>query len=296
MLSSVARKILAHDIRSDAIYLAMVNRARTVYGLPELSTEDVDSWRNIALSISREGNYLAWRFMFIALLNLGMATVALLLIGSWVLAAALKEVANVSLSTAVSPWIWVLLLLVALIFLEGYHRFYARSMEVPFSMAVVQLEKQEEDTTPPEPPNASELESARGSQSQSGVTKIYLAGGLHSGWQEIVAGIAPRFTFLDPRNHELTDGAQYTLWDLAAIRRSDLVFAYLEPTNPAGYSLALEVGYAKALGKPVVLVDEKSTLTEETRRHTAMIHALADVTFQSLDDGLNYIKELEKTV
>jgi hypothetical protein len=185
---------------------------------------------------------------------------------------------------------------VALIFLERNYRFYARSMEVPFSMAVVQLEENDNDTTPAEPLITSERESTRRSQGQGCATKVYLAGGLHSGWQDRVSEVIPRFAVLNPRNHGLTDGAQYTLWDLEAIRRSDLVFAYLEATNPAGYSLALEVGYAKALAKPVVLVDEKSRSSEDTTRHMAMVHALADVTFQTLDDGLNYLRELEKTV
>jgi nucleoside 2-deoxyribosyltransferase len=126
--------------------------------------------------------------------------------------------------------------------------------------------------------------------------KVYLAGGFHTGWQDELMDAVPQFAFLDPRVHGLTDRADYTSWDLEAIRCSDLVFAYLEAANPAGYSLALEVGYAKALGKCVVLVDEKSALDGETRRYLGMVQECANIVFESFEEGLSYMKELEGSV
>ena len=97
--------------------------------------------------------------------------------------------------------------------------------------------------------------------------KIYLAGGMKSGWQDeayqeilVKAGTMNPdvgIFFLDPRHHKATDPDAYTLIDLQWIRNSDLVFAYMEDTNPGGPNLALEIGYAHALGIPVIFVNER---------------------------------------
>ena len=76
---------------------------------------------------------------------------------------------------------------------------------------------------------------------------------------------------------------------MQAIRQSDLVFAYLEATNPAGYALALEIGYAKGLGKTVILVDEKSSVDEQAGRYLQMVRAAADAVFASFDEGVEYL-------
>ncbi len=120
---------------------------------------------------------------------------------------------------------------------------------------------------------------------------MYLAGGFRSDWQARISSAAPGFQYKDPSKHGLTDPVQYTEWDLRAIRESDLVFAYLEVSNPAGYALALEVGYAKGLGKPVILVDERSSADEQAGRYLQMVRAAADATFNSFDEGLAYLQQ-----
>jgi hypothetical protein len=87
--------------------------------------------------------------------------------------------------------------------------------------------------------------------------KIYLAGGMRSGWQDNLIKQFDKFTFIDPRTHGLTNPSDYTSWDLHGIKSSDFVFAYLEKTNPSGMGLAFEAGYAVGIGKPVLFVDEK---------------------------------------
>lgn len=89
----------------------------------------------------------------------------------------------------------------------------------------------------------------------SGKKIVYLAGGFRSGWQAKVKSKLPSYIFLDPSQHNIEDPAEYTRWDLNAIRQSDIVIGYMESTNPGGYSLALEIGFARALGKTVLLVD-----------------------------------------
>ena len=127
-------------------------------------------------------------------------------------------------------------------------------------------------------------------QRPGGALTVYLAGGFRSGWQAKISTSAPGFLYKDPSKHGLTDPIRYTEWDLRAIRESDLVFAYLEAANPAGYALALEVGYAKGLGKPVILVDERSSADEQTRRYLQMVRAAADATFNSFEDGVAYLQ------
>jgi hypothetical protein len=129
-------------------------------------------------------------------------------------------------------------------------------------------------------------------EAPAGELTVYLAGGFHSGWQRRILSAVPSLTYLDPSKHGLTDPVRYTRWDLEAIQRSDLVFAYLEATNPAGYALALEVGFAKGLGKTVILVDERSAADEQSARHLSMVRAAADAAFSSLDEGVAYLRHL----
>ena len=90
--------------------------------------------------------------------------------------------------------------------------------------------------------------------------RVYLSGGMNSNWRSAVDYLrgAPWIDvrFVNPCEHKLRDPRHYTAWDLKGIEICDIVFAYLASNNPSGIGLALEVGYAKALGKPVILVNE----------------------------------------
>ena len=118
--------------------------------------------------------------------------------------------------------------------------------------------------------------------------KIYLAGGFRSGWQAVAAlRLGSRFELLDPSAHNIQDAVEYTRWDLEAVRQSDIVLAYMEATNPGGYSLALEVGFAKALGKAIFLVDQIEDPV--VSRYFEMVRQCANRTFLALDDALEYL-------
>ena len=84
----------------------------------------------------------------------------------------------------------------------------------------------------------------------------------------------------------------HTEWDLEAIRSSDIVFAYFEDSNPGGYGLSLETGYAAALGKHIILVDEKSLHSTDAGRYLKIVRATSNVVFDSLSEGINYLKSL----
>jgi nucleoside 2-deoxyribosyltransferase len=113
---------------------------------------------------------------------------------------------------------------------------------------------------------------------------IYLAGGFHSGWQALAAKKLAGFRVLDPSSHNILETPDYTRWDLDAIRMSDVVFANMEATNPGGYSLALEVGFAKALGKRIVLVDGLGL--QPRSRYFDMVRQCADEVYESIDEAL----------
>jgi len=119
--------------------------------------------------------------------------------------------------------------------------------------------------------------------------RIYLSGGMRGDWQDRVMAACPGHDYLDPRSHKLTDPAAYTAWDLDAVRRSDLVFAYMAADNPSGYGLALEVGYAIGLGIPVLLVDEAK------RPEMAIVREAATWLLPSLADGVAELRRMATT-
>ncbi len=116
---------------------------------------------------------------------------------------------------------------------------------------------------------------------------VYLAGGMHSTWQDLVMARVPGCTYLDPRQHGLVRPAAYTAWDMRAIRSSDIVFAYLASDNPSGFGLAFELGYARALGKYVIFVNER-----EADMRLGMLTASADFCTSKLESGVRRLKRV----
>ena len=122
--------------------------------------------------------------------------------------------------------------------------------------------------------------------------KIYLAGGMRSGWQDrVIEKIKECYgdemvEFLDPRSHGLKEPAEYTKWDMNAIENCDVVFGYMEKDNPAGMNLMYEMGYGKGLGKEVFCVDEKAAADERHDRYTKMIQC-STLYCRNIDDGMD---------
>ncbi len=116
---------------------------------------------------------------------------------------------------------------------------------------------------------------------------IYLSGGFKSGWQTQVKHLLSAYELLDPSTHRLEDPKEYTKWDLDALDRCDIVLANIEESNPGGYSLALEIGYAKALAKKIVLVDQIKD--PQKNRYFEMVKQVSDITFNDLDQALQYL-------
>ena len=122
--------------------------------------------------------------------------------------------------------------------------------------------------------------------------KIYLAGGFRSNWQaQAVVRLSGAFELLDPSAHNIQDPVEYTRWDLEAVRQSDIVLANMEASNPGGYSLALEVGFAKALGKRIFMVDQVEE--PSVRRYFEMVRQCSERVFPTLGEALDYLASLD---
>ncbi|MNR71250.1 Nucleoside 2-deoxyribosyltransferase [compost metagenome] len=104
------------------------------------------------------------------------------------------------------------------------------------------------------------------------VPTVYLAGGMRTNWQDEVIKRVKGAIFLDPRNHGASDEDGYTAWDLAAVERSDIIFGFIEKTNPCGAGLAVEFGMAYGMGKRVLYIEEPDF---PHSRYFGMVRAIA---------------------
>lgn len=118
--------------------------------------------------------------------------------------------------------------------------------------------------------------------------KIYLAGGLSSGWQDWVKLGAPQHDYYDPRQD--TDqryNFEITLSDLGGVDWADLVFANFERDKTTGTGLAVEVGYGVAKGKRVIIVDSHDKI------HVFMA-SCCERLYTNLEAAISYLRELEE--
>lgn len=130
-------------------------------------------------------------------------------------------------------------------------------------------------------------------------TKVYLSGGMNQyNWQKkVIESVeCEGYTFFNPREHMLKDSKQYTFWDLYYVQKCDIVFAYMEKENPSGYGLTLEIGYAKALNKPIILVDERSKAKDDFTRYFKIVRESSTIVFENLEQGVELLKKLRHGV
>ena len=130
--------------------------------------------------------------------------------------------------------------------------------------------------------------------------KVYTAGGFHGDWrQRFNEKLGDSFTILDPLSKEFDSikgerkrlsFAEYSAWDLWAIRTADVVFVYAERTNP-GQGYIVEAGYAKGLGKTVILVREENN-EHMPDRYLNFIDCVADYVCHNFDEGMEYLSRL----
>lgn len=119
--------------------------------------------------------------------------------------------------------------------------------------------------------------------------KVYLAGGKSQAWRKRVnrkwRGLAITFDpFTDSRQGAVY---QFTNDDLNAIRSSDVVFAVVDYHVYTG--LAAEVGFAHALGIPVILVWDVTSEYTPGRVET-FITACSAALFVDVDEAADFTK------
>jgi nucleoside 2-deoxyribosyltransferase len=125
---------------------------------------------------------------------------------------------------------------------------------------------------------------------------VYLAGGFKSDWAKEVMASSDNFDWINPKDKEFNNGArmimdvdEYGPWDLHFIKQSDIVFVYVERSNPSCIGLCCEAGYAKGLGKTVITVLEPFHETIKDG-YLSFITQVSDVVFDKLVLGVEYLK------
>ncbi len=129
--------------------------------------------------------------------------------------------------------------------------------------------------------------------------KVFLSGGMNeSNWQQEVINAVGKegFLYFNPREHLLTKSEEYTIWDLFYVNKCDIVFAYMEKNNPSGFGLTLEIGYAAALGKQIILIDEKSSIDAEFEQKFRIVREASSIVFEKFSDGIMFLKNLQNGV
>ena len=128
---------------------------------------------------------------------------------------------------------------------------------------------------------------------------VYLAGGFKSDWADKVKECSDNFNWVNPKEKEYKNGErvimnvnEYGSWDLHYIRKSDIVFVYVERSNTSCIGLSVEAGFAKGLDKTVILVLEPSheTIKDE---YLSFITQVASIVFEDLESGINYLKSFD---
>jgi nucleoside 2-deoxyribosyltransferase len=120
--------------------------------------------------------------------------------------------------------------------------------------------------------------------------QVFLSGGFKSNWQaKVIEKCENNFTLYNPRTHGLPDSRKYTAWDIHHIKKSDIVFAYMENSNPSGYGLTFEVGMAYALNKTIILVDEKSPNDDWFKKYFELVRISSNIILGNLDEGIEYL-------
>ena len=129
--------------------------------------------------------------------------------------------------------------------------------------------------------------------------KVFLSGGMNdSNWQqEVINSVGKEgYIYFNPREHFLSKSKEYTMWDLFYVKKCDVVFAYMQKDNPSGFGLTLEIGYATALGKQIILVDEKSSFDEKFDEKFKIVRESSSIVFDSFSDGINFLKNLRNGI
>lgn len=117
--------------------------------------------------------------------------------------------------------------------------------------------------------------------------KIYLAGGLKTNWQQpLIELLSPYFEIYNPMDLYGLDIREVARTEKSWLEDSDFVLAYLEKTNPTGFGLAFELGFALARHTPSVFVNEWDSRTGEWAEEISGSHIV-----KSLSEAVEYARQ-----
>jgi ubiquinone/menaquinone biosynthesis C-methylase UbiE/nucleoside 2-deoxyribosyltransferase len=116
--------------------------------------------------------------------------------------------------------------------------------------------------------------------------RIFLSGDTRTAWQSELINRFPHDTFFDPRTLSEKTYREMAETERAWLDQSDLVFAYLNQTNPYGFGTCFEIGYAVANKKIIIYVDEKQVSSSQ------WIGEHLKYVYKSLEEGISKLAEL----
>ena len=127
--------------------------------------------------------------------------------------------------------------------------------------------------------------------------KVYLAGGLHTDWQERVMAAALGADYFNPRDAYLESRAKgiaenpvvYVNRDMDWIRQCDVIFCFQEETLPDTVNCSWEMGYGFGLNKTVIFVNQRVI-----DRYASMVSITSYFYTRNLNEGIEKLKELIK--
>jgi len=122
--------------------------------------------------------------------------------------------------------------------------------------------------------------------------KIYLAGGMsfYNDWRDFIyKEFKDRSIFLDPRNSGSNNEKIYTEYDVNCVKQCDILFAFMDSSNPSGYGMSVELGLAYGLGKFIIFVDQTNF---SKKKYFGMHRQMSNEVFKDLQDGVEFLKSL----
>ncbi|MDB5122388.1 MAG: hypothetical protein JWP94_517 [Mucilaginibacter sp.] len=121
-------------------------------------------------------------------------------------------------------------------------------------------------------------------------SSIFLSGGFRSDWQsKLLERYSDRFQFFNPREHNIAEPHLYASWDIHYVRKCDIIFAYMEASNPSGFGLIFEIGMAYALNKTIILVDERSEVDATFAKYFKIAHQPSGNVFKTLEEAFQFL-------
>lgn len=132
-----------------------------------------------------------------------------------------------------------------------------------------------------------------------GQVNVYLAGKMDVAWTRDFASSVRILEsgnrvihFISPQLHTLKEPTQFTMWDTLGIDKCDVLLVYFEAGTLNPFGRCAEIGYAKAKGKKIIIVNERGTFDTEFTRSIGFPLSLADVVISTLEEAAELIYKL----